>query len=43
VKELKPDNPRKIKEGERQVERYMKELDRMTGEPWTGGVETYKR
>jgi len=41
VKELKPDNPRAKREGERQVERYRRELERMTGEPWTGSVETY--
>jgi hypothetical protein len=43
VKELKPDNPAAIRRGQRQVERYRKELEEMTGEPWTGTVETYQK
>jgi hypothetical protein len=41
VKELKPDNPRAVRRGERQVEGYRKELEETTGKPWTGKVETY--
>jgi hypothetical protein len=45
VKELKPNNPRAIARGKKQVEGYRKELEEMTkgtpGEPWKGRVETY--
>ncbi|HLL05767.1 MAG TPA: hypothetical protein VK539_34675 [Myxococcaceae bacterium] len=43
VKELKPDNPRAIRHGEKQLEGYKKELEETTGEEWTGTVETYKK
>jgi hypothetical protein len=43
VKELKPDTPRAVRRGEKQVEGYRRELEEMTGESWTGTVETYKR
>ncbi|MEW6747809.1 MAG: hypothetical protein AB1486_34230, partial [Planctomycetota bacterium] len=43
VKELKPDNPRAVRGGEKRVEGYRKELEETTGESWTGTVETYKR
>ncbi|MEW6747783.1 MAG: hypothetical protein AB1486_34075 [Planctomycetota bacterium] len=43
VRELKPDNPRAVKRGEKQVEGYRKELGETTGEKWTSGVDTYKR
>ncbi|WP_373372352.1 hypothetical protein [Polyangium mundeleinium] len=43
VKELKPDNRRAIKRGEKQVEGYRKELEAKEGGTWTGTVETYKR
>jgi hypothetical protein len=42
VKELKPDNPRAIKRGERQVEEYRRELEETEGGSWKGTVETYK-
>jgi restriction endonuclease fold toxin 9 of polymorphic toxin system len=41
VIELKPNNPRAIREGQRQVESYVKELEEFTGQKWTGRVETY--
>lgn len=41
VKELKPDNPRAIKRGEKQVEEYRQQLENQTGEKWTCSVETY--
>lgn len=43
VRELKPDNPRAIRQGERQVEGYRRELEGTTGENWTCCVDTYKR
>lgn len=43
VKELKPDNPRAVRRGERQLEGYKQELEDTTGEEWTGRVETYKK
>ncbi len=46
VKEFKPDNPRAIKRGERQVEEYRRELEEAEKKPqkgpWKGQVETYK-
>ncbi|MDZ4865251.1 MAG: RHS repeat-associated core domain-containing protein [Gemmatimonadota bacterium] len=42
VRELKPNNPRGIRRGQRQVEGYRKELEEPTGQPWTGGVDTYE-
>ena len=47
VKELKPNNPRAIKRGEKQVQQYVDELNRVDPLPnnrkWTGIVETYDR
>jgi hypothetical protein len=43
VKELKPDHPRAVRRGERQLEGYKQELEETTGEEWTGQVETYKK
>lgn len=43
VRELKPDNPRAVRRGQRQVERYKKELEDMTGEKWSSHVDTYKQ
>ena len=43
VRELKPDNPAAIRRGEIQVERYRKELEEMTGKPWTSAVDTYQK
>jgi hypothetical protein len=42
VKELKPDNPRALKRGERQVEGYRRELEKERGGEWKGKVESYK-
>lgn len=42
VKELKPNNPRAIKRGEKQVETYRRELEEWRGGEWTGQVETYE-
>lgn len=43
VRELKPDNPRAVRRGERQVEGYKKELEQMTGDKWTSHVDTYRQ
>jgi len=42
VRELKPDNPRAIKGGEKQVQEYCRECDRVYGPGHKGVVETYK-
>ena len=42
VRELKPDNARAVRRGERQVEGYRKELEQTTGEKWTSTVDTYR-
>lgn len=42
VRELKPDNPRAIRLGERQVEGYRQELEQVTGKPWSAQVDTYR-
>ena len=41
--ELKPNNPRAIRRGERQVQDYMDELDQVEPRPggWSGQVVTY--
>lgn len=41
VIELKPNNARAIRRGERQVEGYRRELEDVYGRPFTGRVETY--
>ena len=43
MRELKPNNKRAIKQGEKQVEEYKKELEEMTGDKWTGNVDTYNK
>ena len=43
VRELKPDNPRAISRGWRQINRYREHLEKLTGEEWTGYVDVYKR
>lgn len=43
VRELKPDNSKAISKGERQVEKYRRELEELTDEPWSSHVDTYKR
>ncbi len=42
VRELKPDNPRAVRRGQRQVEGYRQELEDLTGESWTGVVDVYR-
>ena len=42
VRELKPDNPRAIAKGIKQVEGYRKELESIYGGKWTAVVDTYK-
>lgn len=41
VRELKPNNPRAIRRGQKQVEGYRRELENTTGRPFTGDVDTY--
>ncbi|HWS53291.1 MAG TPA: hypothetical protein VN228_04165, partial [Pyrinomonadaceae bacterium] len=41
VRELKPNNPRAIRRGERQVEGYRQELEQVFGPGWTSYVDTY--
>ena len=44
VRELKPDNPRAIKKGEKQVKEYVKELEKIhPDKKWEWHVDTYKR
>ena len=44
VIELKPNNPRQIRLGNRQLDEYIAELNEMyPGTPWTGKVVTYDR
>jgi RHS repeat-associated protein len=41
VRELKPDNPRAIQDGARQLERYRLELELEFGGKWTSYLDTY--
>lgn len=41
VIELKPNNPRAIAEGQKQLQGYIKELEQLYGRPFTGEVRTY--
>lgn len=41
VRELKPNNPRAIKRGEKQVEQYRQQLQTENGGVWTAHVDTY--
>jgi RHS repeat-associated protein len=41
VRELKPNNPRAVRRGERQVERYRQELEATYGGNWRSYVDTY--
>ena len=45
VIELKPNNPRAIRQGQRQLDGYLAELnDVYPGDtPWTGSIQTYTR
>ena len=42
VRELKPDTRSGIRRGRRQLKKYLQELKRITGEDWTGYLDTYK-
>jgi hypothetical protein len=44
VVELKPNNPRAIRRGEKQLESYLAELEREYpgARPWSGHVSTYE-
>lgn len=42
VRELKPDNPRAVARGWRQVNKYKAYLERQTGQSWTAVVDVYK-
>jgi RHS repeat-associated protein len=41
VRELKPNNPRAIRQGEKQLQEYCRECDRVHGPGHTGTLETY--
>ncbi|MCW0410567.1 hypothetical protein NB709_000443 [Xanthomonas sacchari] len=41
IREIKPNNPRQIRLGERQVRRYKEEMEKETGEPHTTEVSPY--
>jgi RHS repeat-associated protein len=41
IREIKPDNPRQIKKGKKQVEEYRKEMEKETGRPHTAEVSPY--
>ena len=44
VRELKPNNPKAIKRGEKQVQQYVEELQRIKPDKeWKGIVDTYDR
>jgi hypothetical protein len=42
IKELKPDNERAKKRGEKQLQQYKKELEELTGKEHKATLETYK-
>ena len=42
VRELKPDTPKTVSAGRRQVNRYKAYLEQKTGQPWTAYVDLYK-
>jgi len=41
IKELKPNNPRAIARGKKQLERYKKEMEATTGKKWKTKLDTY--
>ena len=41
IREIKPNNPRAVCQGEKQVERYRQEMEKATGRPHTGEVSPY--
>jgi len=43
VLELKPNNPRALQRGQRQLETYLKELEQTYRGTWTGRVVPYNR
>lgn len=42
VRELKPDRPKAIANGWRQVNNYKRLLEELTGERWTAYVDVYR-
>lgn len=42
IRELKPNNPRKIREGQKQVARYAEILERIFKVKWKTVVDTYE-
>jgi hypothetical protein len=43
IREIKPNNPRAIKQGQKQLEQYKKEMEESTGKPHTTELTTYDR
>lgn len=43
VREFKPDNPSAIARGFKQVDKYVLELHRITGQVWQGFADTYRK
>lgn len=41
VYELKPNNPDQIAKGQKQLDEYVKEAERIYGGEWTGVLDTY--
>ena len=41
IREIKPDNPRGEKSGQRQLERYKEEMEKATGRPHTTELTKY--
>jgi hypothetical protein len=41
IREIKPDNPRAVRQGAKQVEGYRQEMEAATGRPHTAEVSTY--
>jgi hypothetical protein len=41
IREIKPDNPRAIKQGEKQVQGYKQEMEQAKGRPHTTEVSPY--
>lgn len=43
VRELKPDKPWAINRGLKQLQKYMNELEKLTGDSWTGILDLYPK
>jgi hypothetical protein len=41
IREIKPDNPRALRDGQKQVDGYRKEMENATGRPHTTEVSPY--